>query len=150
MPKPQFTEKTKTNYRWLSIVYQSNDVLNKENHGPVKTTIVEHLMKSTILDIKEIHSYIHGQIIIGVTPDTVIKSFNEAKAILQKKLVSHAPPLMFSLEIIAASNDVPPFSWMYIEGDDDLNENFHNSIKHIFPKALIKSAPAIKLIPRKQ
>lgn len=131
MAAPQLNFPKNVN-RFITVNYQSNDYLNKELDGQAKKYITEKLIEK--IDILAIHSYIHGQIIIEVSSTNVVSTLKKVVSELAKPLAAHSPALHYSVDLASNSSDTPAINWLYVFGSDDMNKNFLESIKDIWPK----------------
>ncbi|HEY9083718.1 MAG: hypothetical protein COA31_006480 [Flavobacteriales bacterium] len=118
--------------RFITITYQSNDYLNEELDNKTKQEIAKILVEK--LDIKKIHSYIHGQIIIEVNNTNIITTLKDVISELAEPLASKTPPLLYSVMMVPFTKDTPPKNLIYVDGNADMNNNFLASIDEFYPK----------------
>lgn len=76
--------------RFITVTYQSNDYLNRELDNKVKQNIAEILIE--VADVKKIHSYVHGQIIIEIPSNNSVGTLKKVVEALSKPMASLAPP----------------------------------------------------------
>ena len=129
MPPPQFNKRV-SGLRWYSLTYQSNEILNNAVHGKIKRIIAGYLVGN--FNIVEIHSYIHGNIIFGITTNRPIALFDEIIECIIEPLVDMPPPLLFSL-VLVAKNDDAHINYMYVYGSDAMDMHFLDSISDFYP-----------------
>ena len=120
--------KEKSDHIWFSLTYQSNNLLNEETHNTIKALIGEELLKTEL--VKDIHSYIHGNIVFAVNSANAETTFDTLVGILEKPMASQSPRLLFNLSIVGISTTQNGVwkCFMHIEGKDDLDTNFRQSI----------------------
>lgn len=128
----QFNKK-KSVHLWWNLVYQSNVELNEEIHNKAKILIAEIILTRCKLKVVEIHSYIHGNLIFStsVDPRHIDTYFNKVVEELTEPLAKHTPKLLFNISLVGVDTSYPRTTYMYIEGDDNMDENFLKSIKHL-------------------
>lgn len=129
MPAPQFNKVGHPN-RWYSLTYQSNNLLNVIEHNKVKRILAGYLVGN--FNVIEIHSYIHGNIIFAVRTNRPIGIFDEIINKIRGTLSNHAPPLLFSLVLVARTNETQ-INYMYVYGSDVMDTNFLTSIDDFYP-----------------
>jgi len=125
---PQF-DKDKSNHVWFTLTYQSNDALNDAAHASIKILIAEKLYNK--FNIVDMHSYIHGNVIFSINPNFTETIFDSIVTELNKSLVTYTPKLLFNLSIVGIDGLNPWVNFMYINGSDTLNKNFHKSLESI-------------------
>ncbi len=108
-------------------MYQSNETLNEELHHQAKRAIAEVLVE---FPIHEMHSYIHGNIIFSIGTNNPVSSFDDIVEALEIPLAINTPPLHFSLTLVSRTSKNQNI--MYIDGLDDLDTHFLDSISDIF------------------
>lgn len=116
--------------RFITVTYQSNDYLNRELDNKVKQNIAEILIE--VADVKKIHSYVHGQIIIEIPSNNSVGTLKKVVEALSKPMASLAPPLLYSVDLAANSGNNQ--NWIYVNGDSEMNTNFLKSISEFWPK----------------
>ncbi len=129
MPAPQLN-KPVSPYRWYSLTYQSNGVVNDAMHNQAKRAIAEILIHG--FEIVDIHSYIHGNIFFAVNTNAPVRKFNEIITALRAPLVARAPSLLFSLVLVAKTFETN-INYLYVYGSDTMDQHFKDSIIDIFP-----------------
>jgi len=120
--------------RFITITYQSNDYLNQEIDNRVKQEIAKTLVDN--FDIQNIHSYVHGQIIVEVSNYNIISVCKDIVKELAVPMASEAPSLLYSVELASfiRKKTPPPYeNLLYVEGSDEMNKNFLESIKEFYP-----------------
>ncbi|HWY36685.1 MAG TPA: hypothetical protein VNX68_18720 [Nitrosopumilaceae archaeon] len=116
-------------HKWYSLTYQSNEIINEKMHHQVKKFIAELLISN--FTIKDIRSYIHGNIIFAIDTNNPVNIFRNIIEAIRSPLVNNAPPLLFSINLIAQKTDNEVY--LYIYGSDDMNAHFRTSILSVFP-----------------
>lgn len=129
MPAPQFNKAIHP-HRWYSLTYQSNAIINEGMHHQVKRFIAEILIGN--FAIEDIHSYIHGNIIFAINTQIPVQELDAIITGIRVPFVNNAPPLLFSLVLVAKNTDTG-INYMYVYGSDVMDEHFRNSINDIFP-----------------
>lgn len=124
---PQFN-KRQTLHRWYNMSYQSNNVINDDLHGKVKQFIAK-IMKDNFA-IREMHSYIHGEIIFRIETTDPVNTLDQIVQKIEKPFAEYKPNrLLYSITLAASTADTTPMHIMYIEGDSGMNQKFLESIK---------------------
>jgi hypothetical protein len=131
MPAPQFNKEA-TNSYWYSITYQSNNELNHALHVSAKQAIAK-LLVDNFAQLHELHSYMHSSLKCSLNTNNPLANFDRMVQILNAPLAAHNPPLLFSIELVARSNN-PNTNYMYIHGSDEMHANFLKSIEGFYPK----------------
>lgn len=121
-----------SNNFFISITYQSNDYLNEELDNKTKQEIAKTLVDN--FAIQNIHSYVHGQIIVEVSNYNVISVYKNMIKALAVPMASEAPSLLYSVILAPKSNDNSQKNLIYVDGDADMNNNFLDSISEFYPK----------------
>lgn len=139
MASPQLNN-SPLNFWWYSLTYQSNELINDELHNKTKVEITKIIVDG--FNINEIHSFIHGHIVFGINtikPTTILSEIVKA---LNEPLARYSPPLLFSINLMAKSNPTSGKGIVhaYVNGSDDMENHFKESIKEFFPK----KNPAVK------
>ena len=129
MSSPQFDRKSST-IRWYSLTYQSNDILDKKVYQSSAIEIAKNLTDK--FQIKEIHNYLHGNLIFAAYdnffPDTEFDHFwIELTGVLPK----HIPKLFFNLCLVSKSASIPNKCFMYLDGSDELDISFLEAIHDV-------------------
>ncbi len=127
-------DKLQSPLSWYSLTYQSNDILNvrltHEQHCLIKPMITKILFEE--IGASDFQSHIHGTIIFSVT-NAPLEKFDLIVAELTRPILTNAPPLLFSLCLIAHGND-PVLQYMHINGSDTLNAHYLNLIRDFYPR----------------
>lgn len=119
--------------RFICVTYQSNEYLNEELNNNVKPLIAKIIIDS--IPIENIYSYIHGQIIVEVKMEGVVSALTKLHNELKTPLANHTPKLLFCVNIVSFQKGVQPLkNLIYVEGSDEMNANFLESIKDIWNK----------------
>lgn len=120
------------NNRFITVTYQSNNYLNEELDNKVKQNIASVIVE--VVDVKNIHSYVHGQIIVEVSNVNPIVSLKKIIRALSIPMSSLTPALLYSVDITSTVGEAPNLvSNLYVNGDSEMNTNFLESIKEFYP-----------------
>lgn len=127
----------KSNNRFITISYQSNNYLNEKLDGQAKQMIAKTLVEN-IPNINKIHSYVHGQIIIEISTSSKLLATTTLKNVvkaLEKPMAANTPALHYSVDLASKTGEKPPYeNWIHVDGDVEMNKNFLKSIESFWPK----------------
>lgn len=122
---PQF-DKLPGTPSWFSLTYQSNNELNKkfkrEFKPSAKVAIAKILNDNFSI---EIHSYLHCNIIFSINTNNPFTEFDKIFSILLKSMDNR---LLFNLSLVSKNSSSHPENIMYINGSDNIENNFRRAI----------------------
>lgn len=127
----------KTNNRFITVTYQSNNYLNEELDNKVKQVIAKTIFDS--VKVLNFHSYVHGQIIVEISKENVVTDLKKIVNALAEPMTTHALPpnktLLYSVDLTSVlKGDDPVENLIFVCGDDEMNTSFLDSIKKFYPK----------------
>lgn len=119
-------------YYFITVTYQSNDYLN-EKVDNIKTEIAKIIF--TAAPVKSLQSHIHGQIIAEVPTDNAVRYLKQIVEALKEPLAKNTPKLDFTAELVSHGSITNNTQhWIYVNENNNMNENFLKSISSFYPK----------------